>query len=65
MELGELNINVTASYTEGRWTGSVNACIFACLILFFTVLLLNGELGYYFLCAVQICACLVRWQRTW
>ena len=39
-----LNIIVTARYTrdgwlytEGRWTGSVNACIFACLILSFTV----------------------------
>ena len=43
----------------------MNACIFACFILSFLVLLLNDELGYDLLCAVQICACLVRWQQTW
>ena len=34
-----------------------------CYVLSFTVLL-NGERGYYFLCAENICACLVSWQQT-
>ena len=60
MELGELNINVTASYTEGRCTESVNACIFACFILSTTVLLLSDELSYCIVSFVQ-CKFVLAW----
>ena len=60
MELGELNINVTASYTKGRCTESANACIFACFILSFTVLLLNDELSYCIVSFVQ-CKFVLAW----